>query len=161
MAWDDNYGAFGDFDNGIDGGIDSQVDGFFDEEFELGILDEEGEILDFDEEGMPIEQGRKRAREEDGEEPRSEGDMSVEAGRHASVHASDRGSIGPFDLAGEFGKDANGDIDMGGLEDNGFGGDWGNDGFDMGGGGEEFAEVNPGREQSEFGFVPRPPSAQN
>lgn len=132
MAWGD-YGVLGDFDNGIDGGLDSQEQGFFDEEFELGILDEEGGVLEYDE-NAPVELGRKRARSED--ELRSEGDMSVEAGRHASVHASDRGSIaGGFD----FGKDGDMDMDMGGMDPADQRMDFGDDagGFDMGNFGDE------------------------
>lgn len=143
MAWDDNYGLLGDFDNGIDGGLDSQEQGFFDEEFELGILDEEGGVLEYDE-NAPVELGRKRARSED--ELRSEGDMSVEAGRHASVHASDRGSIaGGY----EMGKDADGDLDMGGMDELDQRFDYGDGGFDMGGIGEEPFQPNPDRERSE------------
>lgn len=158
MAWDDGYGmgGYGDFDNGIDGGLDSQVEGFFDEEFELGILGgEEGEPLEFDEDGLPVEHGRganKRGREDDDgeiEDLRSEGDMSVEAGRHVSVHASERGSVGPFDY-GDFGGGEKEDqeMDMGGMDDLGLGNDWG-EGFDLGG---LEAGAN-GREQSECRVV--------
>ncbi|SCZ90882.1 BZ3500_MvSof-1268-A1-R1_Chr1-3g02345 [Microbotryum saponariae] len=71
LAWGEDHGIV-DFDFGEGGGLESQIEGFFDEDFELGIMD-------------------------DGN-PRSDGDLSVEVGRDAAVHASDRGSIGPFDL---------------------------------------------------------------
>ncbi|BGP05018.1 sister chromatid cohesion protein 1 [Rhodotorula toruloides] len=110
ITLDEDFGAYGgalDFggdDLGLDfGGIDDMG---FDPEFQLFGDDELNAIA-----GPSGEKrGTKRARGEDGEE-RDEDDVSVEQGRRDSVaHASERGSIGPFDLS--FNKEAEGDMQM-------------------------------------------------
>lgn len=110
ITLDEDFGAYGgalDFGGdelGLDfGGIDDMG---FDPEFQLFGDDE----LDAIAGPSGEKRGTKRARDEDGEE-RDEDDVSVEQGRRDSVaHASERGSIGPFDLS--INKDAEGDMQM-------------------------------------------------
>lgn len=143
-GWGDD--GLAQFDNGEGGGIDSQFlmdgEGFFDEDFDLGIMDDEPEAA----------RGEKRPREEgegDEEELRSEGDASVEAGRDAAVHASDRGSVAGLDDFG-FDKDA-----MGGDGGEEWGGgmehfEHGGEGFELDEGAFDLAMGNDVREKSEF-----------
>ncbi|BGP21886.1 cohesin complex subunit SCC1 [Rhodotorula toruloides] len=147
ITLDEDFGAYGgalDFggdDLGLGfGGIDDMG---FDPEFQLFGDDEFNAIA-----GPSGEKrGTKRAHGEDGEE-RDEDDVSVEQGRRDSVaHASERGSIDPFDFS--FNKDAEGDLqmnegDLGGF-DAGFelGFDAPDFNNDFGGGFDEQREKSP------------------